>query len=235
MLKAYGFDHNWIRWVMALASTANFSILLNGSPSRTFMPSRGLGQGHLLSPFLFVLMMEGLGRAIKMASAEGRIQSLKLTTDGAASTHQQFVDDTMLQGIPTVKEAKAFKQILNDFAMAASTEIKNIQRDFLWGKGEEKKKWALVAWDKLCKPKAHGGLELHDPETLSRVLGAKLWWRWLKESATPWAKLWKQKYANNWQERDHIRMPGLIKSSHIWNLAWENRGIVQQHSKILGG
>jgi len=26
--------------------------------------------------------------------------------------------------------------------------IKNIQRDFLWGKGENKKKWALVAWDK---------------------------------------------------------------------------------------
>ena len=39
------------------------------------------------------------------------------------STHQQFVDDTMLQGIPTVKEAKAFKQILNDFAMAAGTEV----------------------------------------------------------------------------------------------------------------
>ena len=28
-------------------------------------------------------------------------------------------------------------------------QIRSIQRDFLWGKGEEKKKWALVAWDKL--------------------------------------------------------------------------------------
>eukprot|EP00253_Pinus_taeda_P036049 PITA_36049 len=122
-LKAYVFYHNWIIWVMALASMANFSILLNGSPSRTFMPSKGLRQGDPLSPFLFVLMREGLGRVIKMASAEGRIQGLKLTTDGVASTHQQFVDDTMLQGIPTVKEAKAFKQILNDFAMATGTEV----------------------------------------------------------------------------------------------------------------
>ena len=31
VLKAYGFDHNWIRWVMALVTTSNFSILLNGS------------------------------------------------------------------------------------------------------------------------------------------------------------------------------------------------------------
>jgi len=72
----------------------------------------------------------------------------------------------------------------------------SIQRDFLWGRGEEKKKWALVARDKICKSKSHGGLGLHDPETLSRVLGDKLRWRWIKESTTPCAKLWKQKYAN---------------------------------------
>eukprot|EP00253_Pinus_taeda_P019968 PITA_19968 len=265
---------------MAIVSTTSFSILLNSSPSRTYMPSRGLRQEDPLSPFLFALMMEGLGRAIKMENAEGRIQGLKLTLDGAASTHQQFLDDTILQGIPMVKEAIAFKLILNDFALATCTEvsldksnvfflntdiaiqrnltrilgfqrdqlpskylgmplidkplskgvwepvvlqdmpifmllalpapkgvmqqIRSIQRDFLWGKGEEKKKWALVAWDKLRKPKAHGGLVLHDPEILSRGSGAKLWWRWLKELETPWAQLWKQKYANNWQERDHI-------------------------------
>jgi len=109
-------------------------------------------------------------------------------------------------------------------------QIRNIQRDFLWGKGEEKKKWALVAWDRLCKPKTHGGLGLHDPETLNTVLGEKLWWRWLKETRNPWAKLWKQKYAKDWQERDHIRMTGHIRGSHIWNNAWENRALVQKHS-----
>lgn len=59
--------------------------------------------------------------------------------------------------------------------------ITNIQRDFLWGKGEEKKKWALVAWEKIFKPKKHGGLGLDYPETLNKVLRGKLWWRWLKE------------------------------------------------------
>lgn len=73
VLIACGFDHNWIRWVMALVTTANFSILLNGSPSRTFRPTRGLQKGYPLSPFLFILMMEGLGRAIKYANIEGRI------------------------------------------------------------------------------------------------------------------------------------------------------------------
>jgi len=98
------------------------------------------------------------------------------------------------------------------------------------GKGEEKKKWALVAWDKLFMPKPHGGLGLHDPETLKTILGAKHWWRWLKESSKPWAKLWKEKYAKNWREEDLIRMTGQIRGSHIWNNAWENRALVQNHS-----
>jgi len=79
VLKAYGFDHNWIKWVMDLVTTASCSILLNGSPSRTFRPSRGLRQGDPLSPFLFILMMEGLGKVINSAKEEGRIQGLKLT------------------------------------------------------------------------------------------------------------------------------------------------------------
>jgi len=123
VLVAYGFDQNWIRWVMALVTSASFSILLNGSPSKSFHPSRGLRQGDPLSPFLFILMMEGLGKAITSAKREGTIQGLKLTQEGNMLTHQQFVDDTMLQGIPTVKESKAYKQILQDFALAAGTEV----------------------------------------------------------------------------------------------------------------
>jgi len=108
---------------MVLVTTASCSIILNGAPSKTFKPSRGLRQGDPLSPFLFILMMEGLGRAIKAAKEEGRILGLRLTQGGDTVTHQQFVDDTMLQGTPTVKEAKAFKQILNEFARGTRIEV----------------------------------------------------------------------------------------------------------------
>jgi len=42
---------------------------------------------------------------------------------GEANTHQQFVDETMLKGIPTVREAKEIKSILNDFSMVEGTEV----------------------------------------------------------------------------------------------------------------
>ena len=61
---------------MALVTTTSCSILFNGSPSKNFKPMRGLRQGDPLSPFLFILMMEGLGREIKVAKEEMRIQGL---------------------------------------------------------------------------------------------------------------------------------------------------------------
>lgn len=121
----------------------------------------------------------------------------------------------ILQAIPmfifsTLPAPKGIKQ-----------QIRSIQREFLWGRGEEKNKRALVVWDKIYKTKSHGGLGIHDPKTINRVSGAKLWWRWIKESKTPWSKLWKQKYSKNWQDKDHIIMLRYIKGSHIWNLSWE--------------
>eukprot|EP00253_Pinus_taeda_P026347 PITA_26347 len=42
VLSAFGFDHDWIRWVMAMVTSPSFSILVNGSPSEIFTPYRGL-------------------------------------------------------------------------------------------------------------------------------------------------------------------------------------------------
>jgi len=68
-------------------------------------------------------MLEGLGRSIKHAKDVGKIKGLQLSENGQALTHQQFVDDTMLQGIPTVKEASTYNQILKEFSMAIGMEF----------------------------------------------------------------------------------------------------------------
>jgi hypothetical protein len=59
-------------------------------------------------------------------------------------------------------------------------KIRNLQRNFLWHGHNPDKKWALVSWDKVCKPKSLGGLGLRDPGKLNNTMGEKIWWRWLK-------------------------------------------------------
>jgi len=122
MLIAFGFCSMWIRWIMSLISSSLFSILVNGIPSRPFKPSHGIRQGDPLSPFLFVLLAEGLGRHIKQAIHSHQLKGLSVHNTPATS-HQQFVDDTMLFGYPSIQEASCFKALLNDFSEASGTSI----------------------------------------------------------------------------------------------------------------
>ena len=71
--KAFGFDHSWIKWILILITTPFFSILINGIPSIPFNPSRGIRQGDPLSPFIFILMSEGLRHMLKNANAKGSL------------------------------------------------------------------------------------------------------------------------------------------------------------------
>jgi len=97
MLLDFGFSPIWVRWIHSLISSTFFSILFNGIPSRPFSPSRGIPQGDPLSPFLFVLMAEGLGHHITQARLAQHIKGLSIH-NSPAITHQQFVDDNMLFG-----------------------------------------------------------------------------------------------------------------------------------------
>lgn len=109
-------------------------------------------------------------------------------------------------------------------------KIRAVQRTFLWSGNLEKRKWSLIAWNKLCKPKHLGGLNLQDPSMINRAYGAKLWWKWLKEPNLPWAKHWKEKYAPKYSSQNLIRMQENPEGSPIWNLARNNRKIIQEHS-----
>jgi hypothetical protein len=66
--------------------------------------------------------------------------------------------------------------------------IKSIQQKIIWKGTKDDRKWALVSWERLCKPKLAGALGLRDPQMLNQILGAKVWSRWLKNLEDLWAK-----------------------------------------------
>lgn len=98
-----------------------FSILLKGCPSQPFYLSKGIIQGDHISPFLFVIMVKCRSRSIMVASSSNALFGLKLYASAPPSTRQQFVDGTLLMGLPTIKETLSFKVILPDFSKSTGT------------------------------------------------------------------------------------------------------------------
>ena len=78
MLLSFGFCQDWVQWILSLISSTFFSILVNGSPSSMLLSSRGICLGDPLSPFLFILMVEGLRHMIQSTMIDHTLRDLSL-------------------------------------------------------------------------------------------------------------------------------------------------------------
>ena len=74
ILTACGFDFKVVGLIHQLISTSSLAVLVNGSSSHFFNPSRGLRQGDPISPILFVIMADCLGRYIRDLVLKGDIK-----------------------------------------------------------------------------------------------------------------------------------------------------------------
>jgi hypothetical protein len=63
---------------MACVTFVSFAILINGVTSGFFRSSRGLRQGFPLSPYLFLLVAEGLSRALVDAKRRRIVQGIRV-------------------------------------------------------------------------------------------------------------------------------------------------------------
>lgn len=107
---------------MSLITSTFFSILFKGIPSTPFHPSRGIIQGDPLSPFLFILMVKELGKGIKEALHTQQLRGLSFSKT-PSFTHQQFMDDNMLFGHPSIQEALKLKSFLIEFSDASGASV----------------------------------------------------------------------------------------------------------------
>jgi hypothetical protein len=71
VLRWLGFQSKWIRWIMECITTVRYSVHFNNVNLEPFCPTRGLRQGDLLSPYLFLFVANGLSKLLQQEVARG--------------------------------------------------------------------------------------------------------------------------------------------------------------------
>jgi hypothetical protein len=90
-----GFVDRWVSLIMSCASTVSYSILVNGRPTGHITPSRGIRQGDPLSPYLFLLVAEGLNSLLTRAVENGSLLGVPTSAFGIKLSHLFFADDSL--------------------------------------------------------------------------------------------------------------------------------------------
>jgi hypothetical protein len=76
ILFSVGFEEKFSNWILSCVTNANIGVLINGEPSNFFKSERGLRQGCPLSPFLFILIMQGLSQLLAKRVEEQQLTNL---------------------------------------------------------------------------------------------------------------------------------------------------------------
>ena len=132
LMRKMGFCENWINLVMECVRTVSYSVLINGEPKGLMYPSQGIRQGDPLSPFLFLLCMEGLHGLINSAVRRGDIKGFLLCRGGPELTHLLFTDDSLLFCRATLEECEKVLQILESYKQASGQKVNRNKTAFFF-------------------------------------------------------------------------------------------------------
>jgi hypothetical protein len=113
-----GFSDWWVCWIMLYVETVDYSVLVNGPSMGPIVPGRDLRQGVPLSPYRFIIFVEGLSSLICEVECCNDIRGTMICTDVLVISHLLFIDDCFLFFKACEREAVRMKNILATYEEA---------------------------------------------------------------------------------------------------------------------
>jgi hypothetical protein len=96
IVRRLRFAEGWIFVIMCCVTSVNYSVLANGVPYSKIKSSRGLRQGDPLSPYLFLLVDEGLSSMLVRAEMGRQITGVPFSVGGIWLSHLFFANDSLI-------------------------------------------------------------------------------------------------------------------------------------------
>ncbi|XP_073049440.1 uncharacterized protein [Primulina eburnea] len=118
-----GFQQNWIVKVMNCVKSASYYFRINKEVAGPIIPSRGLRQGDLLSPYLFVLGAHGLSSLFNTFESRGLFRGVKIAPTSPSVSHLFFADDSLVFCRATMEEGARVKDCLSLYEKASGQII----------------------------------------------------------------------------------------------------------------
>ncbi|XP_071691484.1 uncharacterized protein [Rutidosis leptorrhynchoides] len=112
VMELMGFRAKWRGWILSCLKSASISVLVNGSPTSEFKLERGVRQGDPLSPFLFIIVAEGLNVMTKKAVYKKNFIGVEIGSGKILISHLQYADDTIFFGEWSARNLRNLFKIL---------------------------------------------------------------------------------------------------------------------------
>jgi hypothetical protein len=134
IMRRLGFHDRWIELVMICVRSMTYSVLINGVPHGYIRPSQGIRQGDPLSPYLFILCVEGLSHSLCKAEREGKISGLAIAKGGTKINHLLFADDSLLFCKANFEEWGNVQKILEVYEKASGQKLNREKTSIFFSK-----------------------------------------------------------------------------------------------------
>lgn len=118
MLKL-GFGERWVSLVMECVTSVEYFVLNRTDEIGPIKPSRGIRQGDPISPYLFIIVAEGLSAMLKDYENKNKIHGLSVYRNAPTVNHLLFADDSYIFLRANPMEASNLKQLLQDYEKAS--------------------------------------------------------------------------------------------------------------------
>nr|GEX62299.1 RNA-directed DNA polymerase, eukaryota [Tanacetum cinerariifolium] len=153
ILVKIGFGQKWCSWIKACLISSKASILVNGSPTFEFAINRCLRQEDPLSPFLFILIMEGLHNSLADAMNKGLISGVTLNNSNINISYLLYVDDVIITFEWNARELENIIRVLHIFYLNSGLKI-NIHKSNIYGIGVNDEDISSMAHNVGCNSRA---------------------------------------------------------------------------------